>query len=86
MLFFNQKMPYMGSIVSFAGDKSVVERGLTAWGLYFRLIKHADTNETWWTLMVSLWYPIIIFGILPLVFVVKKLRAAKSLGPAHGTA
>ena len=49
-------------------------------GLYFRLIKHTDTNETWWTLMVSLWYPIIIFGILPAVYVVQKLRGTKPVG------
>jgi len=74
----------MGSIVSFAGDKNVVERGLTAWGLYFRLIKHTDTNETWWTLMVSLWYPIIIFGILPAVYLVQKLRGTKPVTQSEG--
>jgi hypothetical protein len=74
LVFFNQTMPYTGSIMSFAGDKSVIEHGLTGWGLYFRSIEHADTNETWRTFMISLWYPIIAFAILPALGLVQKLR------------
>jgi hypothetical protein len=76
MVFFNQEVPYMGSIISFAGDESVKETGYDFYGIYFRTIYHAK-KRTWdqWTFIISLWYPIILFGILPAIFAVKKLRA-----------
>lgn len=79
LVFFNQAVPYTGSLVSIAGDKSVVERGWTGYGIYFRSIEHTNKDQTWWTLMVSLWYPVIIFGILPGLFVVQKLRGTKPI-------
>jgi hypothetical protein len=77
LVFFNGEAPYTGSVVSLAGDKSVVERGLTGLGIYFRLIEYTSKNETWWTFMISLWYPVIILAILPAVLVVQKLRRQK---------
>ncbi|MGA3266089.1 MAG: hypothetical protein ABSE16_04625 [Verrucomicrobiota bacterium] len=84
LVFFNRAMPYTGSVVSFTGDKSVTERGWTGWGLYFRLIEHTETNETWWTFMISLWYPVVICGILPAVFVVQRLRGTKPVTQSEG--
>ena len=79
LIFFNQNVPYSGSIVSMAGDKTVNVTGCDGWGIYFRSIKHT-TRKDWdqWTLMISLWYPIILFGILPTIFVMKKLCSHKS--------
>ena len=79
MVFFNQKVPYMGSITSFTGDENVKETGCDFYGIYFRTIHYTD-KKYWdqWTLIISLWYPIMLFGILPAIFVVKKLRNLKS--------
>jgi hypothetical protein len=85
LVFFNQTTPYAGSVVSFTGDNSVVEHGLTGYGIYFRSIKYIDKKETWWTLMISLWYPVIIFAILPLAFVVKKWCATNKLPTGRPT-
>lgn len=78
LVLFNQTLPYTGSVLSLAGDKTINERGLTGCGIYFRLIKNTVKDTSWWTLMVSFWYPIIIFGILPSAFVVKRLCSVKS--------
>jgi hypothetical protein len=75
LLFFNQNMPSIGSIVGFAGDDRTSETGWSGWGISFRHITHTvEKNKNWWTLMISLWYPIIFTGILPAVFLVKKVR------------
>jgi hypothetical protein len=80
LIFFDQAVPYMGGTIAFTGDKSVKETGCDFYGIYFRTIKHA-VKKDWdqWTLMISLWYPIILFGILPAIFAVKKLRGRKSV-------
>lgn len=76
LVLFNQKAPYTGSIYKLAGDNSVNETGLTSCGIYFRHITHTnEKGQNWWTLMVSLWYPIIIFGIFPCILIIRKLRA-----------
>ena len=49
------------------------------YGIFFSNISHTvDKLHNWWTFMISLWYPVIIFAILPIVFVVKRLRSVKS--------
>lgn len=86
VVFFNQNMPYQGSIITLAGDNTVGETGFTGAGIYFRHIIHTvETDKNWWTLMISLWYPIIVFAVLPLVFVIKKLRPTAKGTTAHGT-
>jgi hypothetical protein len=77
LVLFNQDSPYTGSIIKFTGDKTIDEWGLTGWGIYFRHITNSVQHSVWWTLIISLWYPIIIFGILPAIFVVTKLRCKK---------
>ena len=48
-------------------------------GIYFSDIDHTVNKEqNWWTVFVNLWYPIILFGILPAIFVVKKWRDGKA--------
>lgn len=86
LVVFNQNMPYTGGIISFTGDNTVNETGFTGFGLYFRHITHTvEKDKDWWTLMISLWYPIAIFAIFPLVFVGKKMRAARNLPTAGAT-
>jgi hypothetical protein len=81
LIFFNQKSPYVGGITSLTGSNwhstnEVSEKGFDAYGIYFCLFKDAHRpNTNRWTLMISLWYPIILFGILPAIYAIKKLRA-----------
>ncbi|MEI9863238.1 MAG: hypothetical protein WDN00_01485 [Limisphaerales bacterium] len=76
VIFFNQEAPYTGSIVSL-GDDGVIVNGCTGYGIYYRLIKDPARTDSWWTLMFSLWYPVVTFSILPLIFLIKKWHAAK---------
>ncbi len=59
--------------------------GWIGYGIYYRVISDATSKVTWWTLMISIWYPIILFGILPAIFAVKKLRARKSASTTKTT-
>jgi hypothetical protein len=77
MVFFNGLEP--NDTTSFGPQDSRTNvRGWAIYGVYFGLADHPASNEKWWTFMISLWYPIIIFGILPAIFIVKKLRNRKS--------
>ena len=56
---FNQDQPYTtGSLVM----GKVEEWG--GLGIGFIQIKDATPGDTWWTLSISIWYPILIFGVL----------------------
>jgi hypothetical protein len=61
-------------VPSTMAGSNVNETFYEGWGIYFKLINNPAMKINWWTLMISLWYPIILFGILPAIFVVKKLR------------
>jgi len=80
VIFFNQEVYYSGSIISFAGDKTVSEVGWDGPGIYFRSIRHI-VRKDWdqWTLMINFWYPIVIFSILPLIFFIRKWRTARKI-------
>ena len=61
----------------FGFSKNDRESGIRfiGYGIYFSDTSHTvDKGHNWWTLMISLWYPIILFGILPAIFAIKKLR------------
>ena len=77
VVFFNQAVPFFGGTISLAGDKTVSETGWDGCGTYFRIVKDTKRTDNWWTLMFSLWYPIIIFSVLPAVYVVQKPRGTK---------
>lgn len=64
--------PYRGSIIGLVDANGNVYPPLKrraaygdAWGIYYRYFQWADAKL--WTLMVSLWYPIAILAIMPLV-------------------
>ncbi len=75
--FSEETGPYNGSIISFTspGDPSPyeTERRFDALGIYFRYFKFRIVfpGEVLWTLTVSLWYPIILFSILPAIWLAK---------------
>ena len=79
VVFFNQEEPFIGG-GSF--PQTVSEEGWIGWGIYFRLLRDTVTKATWWTLMISFWYPITIFGILPIVFLCRKWRRARKVSSA----
>jgi hypothetical protein len=76
LILFNQAEPYTGSLLALGeGEKEIAISHYDGWGIYFRSIKHTiRTDWNQWTLMISLWYPIIIFGIMPTILGVRRLR------------
>jgi len=86
LMFFNQRSPNTAGMLIMTGghdltnrvDRSSSEKGWDGLGIYFCLIENVRPPESWWTFRINLWYPIILFGILPAIFVVKKLRNWKS--------
>ncbi|WP_231742343.1 hypothetical protein, partial [Stieleria varia] len=74
LVFFNDAEygPYRGSIIGLVDADGNVYPPLEreeafgdSWGIYYRYFKSSDS--TIWTLMVTLWYPIVLFAIMPLV-------------------
>ncbi len=81
LVFFNDHEygPYLGSILGIVDDQGNVHpplAGESCWGdccgIYWR---HFRWREAWgradpvlWTLMVSLWYPLILLSILPVLW------------------
>lgn len=49
-------------------------------GIYFRHWKIHDQVRPLWTLMVSLWYPLVLFSLLPIIWIFHqwRLRCSKS--------
>jgi hypothetical protein len=74
LVFFNDREygPYRGSIIALvdsAKPRSPFERELRfgdTWGIYYRYFRWPN-GQVLWTLMMSLWYPVAIFAILPLL-------------------
>lgn len=62
-----------------AKNDQTSETHFRGYGIYYFDMSHSiDKDKTWWTLVISLWYPIILFSILPAIFVIKKVRAKTS--------
>ena len=63
-VFTHPHGPYTGGMIGVVGGRSpsLVGFGDTA-GVYFRYFNHSNPKN--WTLMVSLWYPLIFFSVLP---------------------
>jgi len=77
--FFNDSDygPYRGSIIGFIGPDGKtyppLEREIgwgDSFGIYYRYFRWEDS--TLWTLMLSWWYPFILFSILPCFWLVVK--------------
>ncbi len=68
--------PYRGSMIGFVGADGKLDPPLKrkegfgdSWGIYYRLFEWHDAS-LWpdtklWTLMVSLWYPMAAFAVMP---------------------
>jgi hypothetical protein len=76
VIFFNG--PYPNYTTTLGPTDTVTGGWDRGYGIYYLVIHDSASKWTWWTLMISLWYPIILFGISPAIFVAKKLRGEKS--------
>jgi hypothetical protein len=104
--FFNDVLPYTGSIISLEGSwggKSTTQRTDWSWGfrrygiaqesfiddsgqaagkdryadfpgIYYRHFEWWNRTDPWWTLAVSLWYPAVLFAVLPSWCIIRKYR------------
>ena len=76
LILMNQCMPSEGVMLGADVAETIKRSGWDNFGIRFIHIIHSvEKDKNWWTLMISLWYPIVIFGILPSIFIAKKLRA-----------
>lgn len=81
--------PYNGGTISLSPARSgpdplapkVFSIG-DSWGVYYRHITWHD-GAVLWTLQLSLWYPLIVFGILPLIWFVNRPRHPKCRASAN---
>jgi hypothetical protein len=72
IVFFNDPDgPYCGSIIGLVDSEGNVHPPLVrqrafgdSWGIYYRYFRWS--NATLWTLMVSLWYPLAMFAVMPM--------------------
>ncbi|MEK6259077.1 MAG: hypothetical protein AABP62_10725 [Planctomycetota bacterium] len=76
LVFFNRNEgPYRGSLITVEGDPHPPVVTGVDWEfprIYYRHIRWDDSLT--WTLMVSLWYPLILFAIGPLIWGVSRWR------------
>jgi hypothetical protein len=109
--FFNDELPYTGSIIGFEGQwggKKTTDRTDWSWvfkqqygieqvshidesgqsagmsrygdfpGIYYRHFEWWRQTLPWWTLRVSLWYPITLFAMLPVWWSIRRLRRRRT--------
>jgi signal peptidase I len=70
IVVFNRGTPYVGSALSIKGRNEAVNiGGWDKYGIYYRRVRHVGEKD-WFTLMISLWYPIIGFSIAPIIFII----------------
>ncbi len=70
---------YIGKMLGASDGNRTSETAFIGHGIYFWEMNHSiEKRWDWWTLQISLLYPIILFSILPAIFAVKKLRGRKS--------
>jgi hypothetical protein len=74
LAFFTEKeSPYTGSIVKLSGMEWPKIRGFGyTWGIYYRHFTWPEEKQ--WTLYISLWWPVVLFSILPGLFLYRKDR------------
>jgi hypothetical protein len=84
LIFFNDAEygPYRGSTIALVDDggntypRDFKPSGFgDVAGVYYRHFVWTNTNDTLWTLMVSLWYPIVLFAALPGWAIVRRVWA-----------
>ena len=89
IVFFNDAEygPYRGSIIGFRDADGKVfpplERAEAfgdSWGIYYRYFEWSDSKL--WTLMVTLWYPIAFFAIMPSIGLLRWIKLRRTSNSA----
>ena len=70
---FNQDMPYRGSLISVQGAKWPVCSWFDAPGIYYRHFTWQD-GTTYWTCSIHQAWPVLLFAILPTIWMIQLLR------------
>jgi len=71
---------HLGKMFGASDGNQTSEIQFIGHGIYFWEMKHTIEKQwNWWTLMISLWYPIILFGILPAFVLFNKWRRKNSV-------
>ena len=71
--FYSDERPYHGSIVQIDGQPPISQKSsLDFPGVYYRYFRFPA--HTTWSLMVSLWYPIVLFAIPPALWIFHRRR------------
>src|SRR6266496_317564 len=66
--FYSDEWPYNGSIIQINGQPPISRKsGLDFPGVYYRYFRFPA--HTTWSLMLSLWYPIVLLAILPALWI-----------------
>jgi len=88
IVFFNDAEygPYRGSIIGIVGADGNVYPPLErqrafgdSWGIYYRYFQWSDS--TLWTLTVTLWYPIGLFAIIPMIRLLRSTVCRRTREP-----
>ena len=75
----NEQTPYHGSIIGLDGSNVPRTIGFGDFaGIYYR--RHTWPTHTWWTLIVSLWYPTALFSLLPVIWMIRRIRRRRPPG------
>jgi hypothetical protein len=79
LAFFNNSDygPYYGSIIGLVDDQGNIQPPLErdigfgeTMGIYYRYF-HWKDGGVLWTLMISIWYPAILFAVLPILWCIR---------------
>ena len=80
LVFFNHNGgPYTGDLITIDGDPQAPVVTCSDWEfprIYYRHIQYETAAE--WTLMVSLWYPLMYFAIGPIIWGVLRWRRSRA--------
>jgi hypothetical protein len=57
------------------GNAALIEKACDLPGIYFRHFRQPDKADSLWTLMISLGYPLLLFSILPVAWIFRRMRA-----------
>ena len=69
-----------------AKDDKTGETLFISYGIFFWKMSHSINQEqNWWTFFFNIWYLIILFAILPAIFLTRKLCNRKSISTRKAT-
>ncbi len=81
----NETAVYLGGAAGYIRDPSIRINWFDAPGIYFRL-RQPTNGQSMWSLSVSLWYPLISSGVLPGVWMARRMgrnRRARGFAVIH---